>query len=1097
MQDLNTIPSVGTFGEVARNANTNFSLLKIAVDLLEHSIEHSRGYFTSASALTSAFPSPVVGDWAIVEVSGTPTIYKCSTRGTWSNSGTAWAGGSVDLTEYLKKGTGDNTPSPGSTNFPTSGGVHKALESFREVVTNQQDATELAGEWFNRGFTAYSTLELDDSGRNGTWHLIKKYLQAAAIRMNLSQLTNGKVYRISFNVQMPENVKLCSFAGALTETGGVVQLVDFYSQEEVIIKNGRFSIYVEKTTEWKYIYLRYGQYNDLTYPVDVVVSDFNVSEVEQLKNIVETTQQDISKVKRSTEVELNDADKYIRKLLKITSDGTIENATSSVNRTLVYDISSAVGETVKLSGVLYAKSSAGSYCWWAIHDANGNVLQKSEVSTDSVSVEREDYVTIPEGSQVLYVQGSTNSKIPSIWLPISKIIKDFDGSFLVDVKKPLCHFLIINGSGEVYPGTNSNNLLLQYNVSNLVGKSIIIHGRHFPVASGKEYCWWAIHDVNGTVLLCSDINSSSAAVIKNENITIPEGGHYLYVQGSIIKSSSGYDSVPFVTVPVNSRIDSNIITRKKFKLNFSCLNATSGKIAASNLYTNIANKHTVEYIKIHDSITLHNLNGMKGLLRVFFYDENLSFIQSVPYQDSENGLTELNVEIIPGAYWFRISFSASDSDYDEHTSDYYYSNNHIEISSEWDGNDTRKEPYKEYTPFLYAVTVNVPCKIDSNPSIVNKTLFAYDEGLVHLPPTYTSDGAPTPVIFYIHGDAERYSVGESRFSGHIKMQQCWSDAGFAQVDLDLIPSCYGVPSLALTGGTRDDLECLSAAWTYLCEHFNVDTRGFYLIGRSRGGQAVVEILAKGGATMLPIIAAVSMAGANSMLEYSCHSVGPESEWQLWCDAHGLPAEGRPHWSDSASYATSRNWLVDESCYNFVSSNWAVWWRKALTGWGMITSNPNNISPRDYFDNVCYQLGIHHDNMWTSSELEEFYMRIINSISAKSPVPLRFDWCVGDNTQKRECLQAPHSYATLLVEVLLNTPASNAEYRRWDGVDEENPYGETDPHYAENMIFYSGDIQLPNGVITHNPSKVTMEWLIWCMGHDPRFQNADYSLPWDS
>lgn len=103
MQDLNTIPSVGTFGEVASNANTNFSLLKIAVDLLEHSIEHSRGYFTSASALTTAFPSPVVGDWAIVEVSGTPVIYKCSTRGTWSNSGTPWAGGSVDLTEYAQK----------------------------------------------------------------------------------------------------------------------------------------------------------------------------------------------------------------------------------------------------------------------------------------------------------------------------------------------------------------------------------------------------------------------------------------------------------------------------------------------------------------------------------------------------------------------------------------------------------------------------------------------------------------------------------------------------------------------------------------------------------------------------------------------------------------------------------------------------------------------------------------------------------------------------------------------------------------------------------------------------------------------------------
>ena len=136
MQDLNTIPSVGTFGEVARNANTNFSLLKIAVDLLEHSIEHSRGYFTSASALTTAFPSPAVGDWAIVEVSGSPVIYKCSTRGTWSNSGTQWAGGSVDLTEYLKKGTGDVEPSENSDNWITSKAVSAAIKTIIGQETN-------------------------------------------------------------------------------------------------------------------------------------------------------------------------------------------------------------------------------------------------------------------------------------------------------------------------------------------------------------------------------------------------------------------------------------------------------------------------------------------------------------------------------------------------------------------------------------------------------------------------------------------------------------------------------------------------------------------------------------------------------------------------------------------------------------------------------------------------------------------------------------------------------------------------------------------------------------------------------------------------
>jgi len=153
MQDLNTIPSVGTFGEVARNANTNFSLLKIAVDLLEHSIEHSRGYFTSASALTTAFPSPVVGDWAIVEVSGTPVIYKCSTRGTWSNSGTQWAGGSVDLSEYLKKGTGDDDVKPTSVNYATGAAIYRQLSVENDYVIPMSNLRSCyinaSGNWYN------------------------------------------------------------------------------------------------------------------------------------------------------------------------------------------------------------------------------------------------------------------------------------------------------------------------------------------------------------------------------------------------------------------------------------------------------------------------------------------------------------------------------------------------------------------------------------------------------------------------------------------------------------------------------------------------------------------------------------------------------------------------------------------------------------------------------------------------------------------------------------------------------------------------------------------------------------------------------------
>ena len=326
------------------------------------------------------------------------------------------------------------------------------------------------------------------------------------------------------------------------------------------------------------------------------------------------------------------------------------------------------------------------------------------------------------------------------------------------------------------------------------------------------------------------------------------------------------------------------------------------------------------------------------------------------------------------------------------------------------------------------------------------------------------------------------------------MQQCWSDAGFAQVDLDLIPSWLGNPTLQLTGGSRDDLECLSAAWQWIINHYNIDTTGFYLIGRSRGGQCVLEILGKGGSVKLPIIAAISMAGANSIFEYSIFSPATEAEWQLWANTHGLPTEGRPSWAESPVYSSNRSFLKDPDIYNFVSSNFDLWSKKALTGWGLVTNNEDGITPRNYFDNYIYPY-VQNNNAWTQA-IETFLQHMIDTMEAKSPIPLRFDWCYGDTVQSKEYfVSEQHTYATTFTEILLSTPASLAEYRRWPGVDAENPYGETNPHYAENMIFYDGDLVLPNGNVTHNPSKVTMEWLVWCMGKDPRYNGIEYTLPW--
>lgn len=181
----------------------------------------------------------------------------------------------------------DDTPAAGSTNWVTSGGVYSGLQDIRESITTLKDVTELAGRWTNRFLTSYVTFELDESGHNGTWHLLKKYVQSAVIRMNLSQLTNGKIYHISFNVQMENGLDLCPISGSVDDVSALVDVRDYYSKQQVIIRNGQVSIDVEKVSDWNYLYLRYGIYNNLTYPLDVVISDFNISEVVMLKDTVE------------------------------------------------------------------------------------------------------------------------------------------------------------------------------------------------------------------------------------------------------------------------------------------------------------------------------------------------------------------------------------------------------------------------------------------------------------------------------------------------------------------------------------------------------------------------------------------------------------------------------------------------------------------------------------------------------------------------------------------------------------------------------------------------------------------------------------------
>lgn len=101
--EYNQIPKTGTIGGMVDNVNANFQLTKEMLERLEVTKDHAVGLFSALATLNAAYPTPEVGDWALVGDTTPFAIYKCTTAGTWSDTGGTYDGGTIDLSDYVAK----------------------------------------------------------------------------------------------------------------------------------------------------------------------------------------------------------------------------------------------------------------------------------------------------------------------------------------------------------------------------------------------------------------------------------------------------------------------------------------------------------------------------------------------------------------------------------------------------------------------------------------------------------------------------------------------------------------------------------------------------------------------------------------------------------------------------------------------------------------------------------------------------------------------------------------------------------------------------------------------------------------------------------
>ena len=523
---------------------------------------------------------------------------------------------------------------------------------------------------------------------------------------------------------------------------------------------------------------------------------------------------------------------------------------------------------------------------------------------------------------------------------------------------------------------------------------------------------------------------------------------------------------------------------KKLRMMGGPLSTTHGLYAMA---LPIGYAHTPKFIKISGKVTIKTLE-LHGY--ICWYDENQTFM----FYTEFNTLSSISTLTPPnGAKLFRISINGRDGGIVKDS---------IEI--ECDGLGYSEEFQKLPTDSGYQnVTFVVDVDTCIQPSSTNSELTrqytkSTDSGVLHLPSNYCHAGKPTPLIIFIHGQADRYTNTSTRFSSDNRYAPEWDAAGYAQLDIDLIPDMYNYTGTDFAD-TSDDVACIEGAYEWVINHFNIARDGVYLMGRSRGAQAVMQVLGHYNANKLPVLAAISNAGANALVNYELYRNSSAAEWTLFCTAFGLPSSGRPSYK-SKSRNNVGALISNSNIADFLRDNIDIWWDKSLMGLPLleeypeIPADPNRTYPSDkndfhlkLFDLIVRSFKLNT----TDANYGKEYCEWLNQCVMRSPVPLRFDWCNGDQTQQNWD-DSHYNYAYYCVKACLNDRiGGKSVFRYWPEAGVNKPAGETttNPHWHEYMNYVNGNFTLSDGITISNPSMARLEWLLWCQRYDRRYNGS--------
>ena len=290
---------------------------------------------------------------------------------------------------------------------------------------------------------------------------------------------------------------------------------------------------------------------------------------------------------------------------------------------------------------------------------------------------------------------------------------------------------------------------------------------------------------------------------------IPLDCNYLYVTSVI----SGVEVVEDILI-------SDSLYSLNIDLQGGCLNDIGAVCGSLNTRESFFNYlHTPNMISVDGIVSIELEDGEEATF--FFYSKDGRFLKKTSSLDNKP----------PQAVYVKIQL---------HKNSEYSTVKTIKVNSQFEVYEQKKNNGNKSIPIFHSFDVCVPViesvEKPSETSLINKRHF--DNGYIMLPPNYSDNGEPVPLVFFVHGSFG-FDFAETDIKSYKPYLTYICNNGYAVADCSGLTDKFKIGEEAISDDDTKlsmvGIACFADFYKFIVKNYNIKTDGVYVFGKSAGG----------------------------------------------------------------------------------------------------------------------------------------------------------------------------------------------------------------------------------------------------------------------